>query len=63
MNVAVFPHPDATARVDHLTVAEMVEPGSHVLDVGCEDGALLKLLTERRGVDGRGIELSQSGVN
>jgi len=41
----------------------MVQPGSRVLDVGCGDGALLNLLIARRGVDGRGIELSQSGVN
>ncbi|MDR4306929.1 methionine biosynthesis protein MetW [Chelatococcus sambhunathii] len=50
-------------RPDHLLVAEMVRPGSRVLDVGCGDGALLRLLIERRGVDGRGIELSQAGVN
>lgn len=53
----------AAPRPDHLLVAEMVAPGSRVLDVGCGDGALLRLLIERRGVDGRGIELSQSGVN
>ncbi|GLK68707.1 methionine biosynthesis protein MetW [Hansschlegelia plantiphila] len=53
----------AAPRPDHLLVAEMVQPGSRVLDVGCGDGALLRLLIERRGVDGRGIELSQSGVN
>lgn len=53
----------AAARPDHLLVAEMVRPGSRVLDVGCGDGALLRLLVERRRVDGRGIELSQSGVN
>jgi methionine biosynthesis protein MetW len=53
----------APPRPDHLLVAEMVRPGSRVLDVGCGDGALLRLLAERRGVDGRGIELSQSGVN
>jgi methionine biosynthesis protein MetW len=34
-----------------------------VLDVGCGDGTLLHLLAEKRGVDGRGIELSQAGVN
>ena len=50
------------ARLDHLLVADMVEPGSRVLDVGCGDGELLKLL-EARGVDGRGIELSREGVN
>ena len=50
------------ARLDHLLVADMVEPGSRVLDVGCGDGELLKLL-ETRGVDGRGIELSSEGVN
>ncbi|MFJ5486734.1 methionine biosynthesis protein MetW [Hansschlegelia beijingensis] len=53
----------AAPRPDHLLVAEMVQPGSRVLDVGCGDGALLRLLIARRGVDGRGIEISQSGVN
>jgi methionine biosynthesis protein MetW len=50
------------ARLDHLLVAEMIERRSRVLDVGCGDGELLKLL-ESRGVDGRGIELSREGVN
>jgi methionine biosynthesis protein MetW len=51
------------ARVDLLLVADMVEARSRVLDVGCGDGTLLRLLAEEKGVDGRGIELSQSGVN
>ncbi len=50
-------------RVDLLRVMEMVAPGSRVLDVGCGDGELLHLLAEERNVDGRGIELSQQGVN
>jgi methionine biosynthesis protein MetW len=50
-------------RVDLLRVAELVAPASRVLDVGCGDGELLRLLIEERGVDGRGIELSQQGVN
>ena len=50
-------------RVDLLRVAELVAPGSKVLDVGCGDGELLRLLAEERKVDGRGIELSQQGVN
>jgi methionine biosynthesis protein MetW len=63
------PHPSAVGngnngnvRVDHLLVADMVAPGSRVLDVGCGDGELLRLL-ETRGVDGRGIEISREGVN
>ena len=50
-------------RVDLLLVADMVEPGGRALDVGCGDGALLQMLTHDRGVDGRGIEISQAGVN
>ena len=41
----------------------MVAPGARVLDVGCGDGALLQLLAQKKGVDGRGVELSQRGVN
>ena len=49
------------ARVDLLAVADMVAPSAKVLDVGCGDGELLRLLAETRGVDGRGIELSREG--
>ena len=50
-------------RLDHLKVRDMVAPGSRVLDVGCAEGELLALLQDTRAVDGRGIELGQSGVN
>jgi len=50
-------------RIDLQLIADMVEAGSRVLDVGCGDGALLQHLWKTKNVDGRGIELSQAGVN
>jgi methionine biosynthesis protein MetW len=52
-----------SARVDHELIAEMVESGSRVLDVGCGDGDLLDLLAARKGVDGRGVEIDRAKVN
>jgi methionine biosynthesis protein MetW len=52
-----------TPRIDLVVVADMVAPGARVLDVGCGDGELLRLLADTRGVDGRGIEISREGVN
>lgn len=49
-------------RDDLKLIAEMVEPNSRVLDVGCGDGALLDYLSHTKNVDGRGIELSMDGV-
>ena len=61
----VAPHPStgAQGRVDFMIIRDMVREGARVLDVGCGDGGLLKLLGDSRGVDGRGIEISQDGVN
>ena len=50
-------------RSDLRIIADMIEPGSRVLDIGCGDGALLDFLVHEKNVDGRGIELSQTGVN
>jgi len=55
--------PGSSLRVDLQLIAEMVEPQSRVLDVGCGDGILLQHLWKTKGVDGRGIEISQAGVN
>ena len=50
-------------RIDLLLVAGMVAPGARVLDVGCGDGELLGFLADTKGVDARGVEISQKGVN
>jgi len=50
-------------RPDLALIAEMVTPGSRVLDIGCSDGALLEHLARARDVTARGMELQQKNVN
>jgi len=50
-------------RPDLKAIADMVETGSSLLDIGCGEGDLLSWLQEHKTVSGRGVELSQSGVN
>lgn len=50
-------------RVDLRLIADMIEPGSRVLDVGCGDGVLLAYLAQTKQTDGRGVELSMAGVS
>lgn len=49
-------------RPDLQVVADLITPGAKVLDLGCGNGELLEYLVRERGVRGRGIELSESGV-
>ncbi len=55
--------PPDSIRADLQLVADLVQEGSRVLDVGCGDGALLDHLTQYKGVDGRGIEINAARVN
>ena len=54
--------PALTLRPDLRAVAELVAPGTKVLDLGCGDGDLLDFLKQERQVKGRGIELTEAGV-
>ena len=54
-----------TSRGLHLNysiILDMVEKNSHVLDLGCGDGTLLKLLKQEKNVTGSGIEISQDKI-
>lgn len=54
---------NTSPRVDLDVIAGLIEAGSRVLDVGCGEGELLERLQNEKQVDGRGLELSQRGVN
>ncbi len=51
-----------TERPDFRVIADLVEARSLVLDLGCDDGALLDFLTQVKQIRGRGIELHEAGV-
>lgn len=50
-------------RADLRVVAELVPPGSTVLDLGCGDGSLLEHLMRDRGCEGSGVEISDEGFH
>lgn len=50
-------------RPDLRVIAGMIPAGASLLDIGCGEGDLLAWLSEHRQVAGRGLELSQQGVN
>ena len=49
-------------RSDLTIIAGMVRPGSRVLDLGCGDGTLMKVLAREHGVKGYGIEIDDANV-
>lgn len=49
-------------RLDHRVIDQWIKPGSHVLDLGCGDGALLKHLMDAKQVRAYGLEISEQGI-
>lgn len=49
-------------RLDLALIAEMIEPGARVLDIGCGDGMLIEHLFRTKGCDARGIEIDMAAV-
>ena len=51
-----------TLRPDLAFIADWVGEGSHVLDVGCGDGAMLRYLEKGKDCTGYGIEIADDKV-
>lgn len=49
-------------RFDHQLILEIVEEGSKILDLGCGDGELLKILMDKKRVKGVGIENDEEKI-
>lgn len=49
-------------HLNYELLLDMVENNSKVLDLGCGDGYLLKLLKDKKNIRGNGIEISQNEV-
>ena len=51
-------------RLDFEIIKNVIKENSRILDVGCENGELLKFLyKKKKKIDGRGLEISQKNVN
>lgn len=51
-----------TMKIEHKIIANWVNIGASVLDLGCGDGTLLSLLTKEKLVKTKGIEISDTAI-
>ena len=49
-------------RKDHLIISNIVKKNSRVLDIGCAEGTLLKILEANKNISGQGIEIDHKKV-
>lgn len=49
-------------RADFAAIAQWVQAGARVLDLGCGDGTLLKYLKAQRGISGYGVEIDDDRI-
>lgn len=56
------PISDAPLRADLALVADLIPPGSRVLDLGCGSGTLLAYLMRHKGCTGTGVDSDNENV-
>ena len=51
-----------TNRIDLDIIKQWIKPSSHILDLGCGDGTLLKMLHQEKNVEGYGLEIDPDKI-
>lgn len=54
--------PSTATRPDFAAIAHWIPAQSHVLDLGCGDGTLLRYLRASRQITGYGVEIDDSNI-
>ena len=49
-------------KTEYKIIVDLIEEKTRILDVGCDDGALMESLKKNKNVDARGIEISKDKV-
>lgn len=49
-------------KLEFKIIADLLEENSRILDVGCDDGALMMHLKKNKNIDVRGLEISKEKV-
>ena len=49
-------------HLNYSIILDIIEPGKKILDLGCGTGILLKMFRDKKGINGKGIEIDQKSV-
>ena len=58
----VWDDEEVSIRSEYLHIERWIPDGVKVIDLGCGNGSLLKILKEKKNIFESGIEISESGV-
>ena len=54
---------DSVERKEYGVISDWIEPNSSVIDLACGNGTLLEKLVKDKNISGKGVELSDSGID
>ena len=54
--------PNESLHLNYTVITDIIEDGAKILDLGCGNGTLLKMLTDKKHCSGLGIDINQNNV-